>query len=102
MAHTPGPWKVDPKSQEETRSKIVGPEGWLGVAQAFGDDLEETQANAALIASAPDLLAACEAALQDINWMVNNEKYLTFPVLNELGDRLNAAIAAATGQTCNE
>ncbi len=67
--HRPGPWHV---------SKYLGePSGTLQVVHASGDvqvadcretwgyrlSVEEAQANARLIAAAPDLLEACKAAL---------------------------------------
>jgi len=56
MSHTPGPWR--------TNYRMVTPvnaaqDGSADVCHVYGD--EETEiANARLIASAPDLLAACE------------------------------------------
>ena len=64
--HTPGPWVVCPIQKEDllhSRKVGTGPEGWLGVAQAHGDTQEEADANARLIAAAPDLLEACRIAL---------------------------------------
>ena len=65
MTHTPGPWKVGYLSAENA-IHIQGPEEWLGVATAYGDCLEETKANADLIAKAwliPELVAALEGIL---------------------------------------
>ena len=53
MSHTPGPWAID------IDRAIVAPNGISSVAQIFswvGE--EEADANARLIAAAPDLLAA--------------------------------------------
>ncbi len=45
--HTPEPWSVvGPVDDGLTVVKIAGPEGWLGVAQAFGDTVEEAEENA--------------------------------------------------------
>jgi hypothetical protein len=67
--HTPGPWKISKCVNEPGMVKIgTGPDGWLGVAAAFGDSDEEVQSNALLIAAAPNLLAACKAAMEDIPW----------------------------------
>ena len=45
---TDGDWKVGP--EYEVGTMINGPEGWLGVACAYGDTPEEEMANAQLIA----------------------------------------------------
>ena len=59
MEHTPGPWRQ------------VGHTIWAGepnttngpIAEASGTTSEEVEANARLIAAAPELLSACEEAL---------------------------------------
>ena len=62
--HTPGPWWPKPQDDQviyETPDR----EGWTVVAEAgyTRTTEEERFANLLLIAAAPDLLAACEAAL---------------------------------------
>ncbi len=62
--HTPGPWTQEP-SEEHSHVKIWGEipssGAWL-IAEVRADHrFENDQANADLIAAAPDLLAACEA-----------------------------------------
>lgn len=54
--HTPGPWRIEPHTQVD-KCFYAGP------ARLDYDDVchEEQDANAALIAAAPDLLAACLA-----------------------------------------
>jgi hypothetical protein len=63
--HTPGPWKFDP-----VWSLIIGPEGGeQQIAAIHGSQLvpkRQAQANAALIAAATDLLAACQAVLRGL------------------------------------
>lgn len=65
MSHTPGPWKAE--SNGEINSTV---EPWGAVATVEANSLgrrritiAEAEANAALIAAAPDLLAACKAML---------------------------------------
>lgn len=56
--HTPGPWMaLEPESSEE-HWEIE--DGFGHTATVYGDDAE-AEANARLIAAAPDLLAACKA-----------------------------------------
>lgn len=99
--HTPGPWEIDATYPEQ--SKKIHPVGsTIGVAIAFGDDEEETEANARLIASAPDLLSA----LQEVeDWILRDEEALDFgqvamssQMLNERFQNVRAAIAKATGE----
>ena len=58
-AHTPGPWRVTRHTEflvkVETRNTVI--------CDALGKLTEETLANARLIASAPEMLAALEACL---------------------------------------
>jgi len=58
--HTPGPWRID-----GLLIKAIDHGKWFGIAKAGGTKLtiDGNMANAALIASAPDLLAALENAL---------------------------------------
>ena len=72
--HTPGPWKV------ERRSVLIpiAPYEW---AEAYGG----TEANARLIAAAPELLEACKVALGIIGFGAEH-------------DQISAAIAKATGE----
>jgi hypothetical protein len=66
--HTPGPWSISRKSPHSHRAWI-GAVGWGKFARVVvrmdgsARDCEDGLANARLIAAAPDLLEACEAAL---------------------------------------
>ena len=67
MAHTPGPWTVgdliNMGGYRDYYQISCSPEhGDLNfeISNPFGTELEETKANARLIAAAPDLLAALE------------------------------------------
>lgn len=91
--HTPGPWK---KARNSSFWEVVTPfqdqlideanEFSPSVAYAWGSTEEEAEANASLIAAAPDLLEACQAA----DW--NN---LDLPEF--VREKLSAAISKATG-----
>ncbi len=85
--HTPGPWAwheghdtIWPRGRDGTGPEVVGPSesGLYGpeyqpVVQGFwrndgvADAEASSPANARLIAAAPDLLAACKAALKGLN-----------------------------------
>lgn len=93
---TPGPWRVvartNAKGQELTPA-IVGKRSWGGsrewpIAVASAISKNETDANARLIAAAPELLTACEAAL-------NDRMFKDWP---EVATLLIAAIKKAKGE----
>lgn len=63
--HTPGPWRVHPEDVE----KVIQSSQGVAVMSGMLRDTIEREANARLIASAPDLLAAlkcCLVALETI------------------------------------
>lgn len=113
--HTPGPWVIY-KGAGHARNSIVGSDdiqtnGWPDaprdgisnrsfskVVCEFPSDLnlEGPRANALLIASAPDLLAACEAAL---SLMEGKHTHVTPQFVNL---KLHEAIAKATGKEQDE
>ena len=86
--HTPGPWDVDGTSPHRT---INGPEFTVAmIHQPRLMELPESEANARLIAAAPELLAV----LQDYIADQNGEKILSGM---ELWRRMNDAVRKATG-----
>lgn len=108
MTHTPGPWKVG-VSMDETR-EYPWPYYRL---QLMGNptDAEEIEANARLIASAPDLLAALEAMVGLVDFLAKHNlanprrfllgvRHISEEGLTEHGAILQAraAIDKATGE----
>lgn len=93
--HTPGPWRVA-RTTVVGRSIIVsdGIEP-TDVAETWDTRHEYAEANAILIAAAPDLLAACEAAEAELREYhadaPESEQRLVAPVLG----LLRAAIVKA-------
>ena len=80
---TDGPWSSDSEF-------ISSPDGFI--AQVVERDTpRETEANGRLIASAPELLAALEFALEAVIYFHNNEED------NGMLDQVRAAIAKANG-----
>ena len=85
MAHTQGEWhahdgQIYPLETGKT----------LALIPYFNKDNEEQKANANLIASAPDLLDACEHALKELNYLHNGQD-------SDAIEALRTAIDKATG-----
>lgn len=93
QGHTPGPWVAvegfNGPVVEGGRS-VVAMLGTLTVASEA-----EAEANARLIASAPDLLAACEAVEALIGDVSDAGLW---PTLGPVADRLREAILRAKGE----
>ena len=94
--HTPGPWNLD-KRQE----KLMGANGQSIVVWnsglSFGNRTEEAEANARLIASAPELLAACSRAFN----LIKESGFSSGLIEEEFDGTLNqldAAIAKVEGR----
>lgn len=94
--HTPGPWSVDPI--DDLDAHILGkPNGFCAdiIADVKSFDLDEGQANARLIAAAPDLLEALKGAVDAADAFEAG-----VPLSTSFEDWLasaRAAIAKATG-----
>jgi len=92
---TPGPWAYD-KCEIDGRYSIyhMGPIAYCGDTTFEPGDGE---ANARLIAAAPDLLAACEAAMA---WIADPA---SFPAdhVDDVANALSRAIVAARGKNAN-
>lgn len=73
--HTPGPWRVRGKTFN-LQIAIVGPSGELSdsIAYAWGQN-DEAEANARLIAAAPELLEALESAVGAMQVLGHPPKY---------------------------
>lgn len=89
--HTPGPWTVLTTAD---KSRVVANaragEGWT-IAILRQGDTPEWAANARLIAAAPDLLEALEAADAVLSGRVRDLNY-------QVRDKVRAAIAKARGE----
>lgn len=84
MLHTPGPWSINDQNPDD--EEIEAPSG--PVAIALG---REAEANARLIAAAPDLLAALEECL------LNSDIHGKYGPPARSLEKARAAIAKAKG-----
>lgn len=94
-AHTPGPWYVD-KVDDRCAFNVFPHGGTSALVQVAGPDGAHpyalaAQANARLIASAPQLLTTLQRLLGAIDRLPGNNP------LDGLADEARAAIAKATG-----
>jgi len=107
-AHTPGPWATNSKYGNSKRVPIVreGRSDREALAWVDADDVpeEESQANVALIAAAPELLEAAEevdalieSLWKSVPWGATFN--LDAKALNEAPPKLKRAIAKAKGVT---
>lgn len=60
--HTPGPWTARPEDNYR-RAEVTWNERGDPIAEVFGPSRDQRQANARLIAAAPDLLKALRAVM---------------------------------------
>jgi hypothetical protein len=104
--HTPGPWKVFRVEDGANKGKIIGigDADAGGVTDPFGGlwrSGKELEANAELIAAAPDLLAPAQDAIAILDVAIDlwNSSYPDEEdeVFSDLQARFRAAIAKATG-----
>lgn len=95
--HTPGPWTPDrdPRIGMEWNVHILDQRGHAicFMAHSDGASPERDEANAALVAAAPDLLDA----LQVFAERSSSDEFITITVRTEHVERARAALAKATG-----
>lgn len=98
--HTLGPWKVENHIQHSgpftaARLEIWSPNRHIGTIHEHVDDLSEDECNAALIAAAPEMLAALKAASQLLGEISSKNGMSFFSV----GGMIDDAIAKAEGRS---
>ena len=99
MAHTKGPWSLsDETTRDGLRSKLVHgmPEGMLAIVRVEHQGAYYGDANARLIAAAPDLLEALKIMeAEKSDYMTRNK--LGDPAVEHTNRMARAAIAKAEG-----
>lgn len=96
MKHTPAPWHINPTNDSRTKYRIyANPQGLSLICNAEGAMPTETnEANARLIAAAPELLAALECLTFTVDGLVSDKGQIVKDALNIA----RAAIAKAKGE----
>lgn len=106
-AFTPGPWQIKERSDGQSPDIYArcAADGSFDdpVCQLYGGFILEVEATARLIAAAPDLYAACRAALR-LAWEVGSEtedgvKTLLDDGRGDLYRQLSSALARAESQS---
>lgn len=93
--HTPGPWSVEIDHLTQVHEFIRAyQEGEMFDIASLSDDTKDIEANARLIAAAPDLLAALDDLLSYLEGYDHD-----YPEAAPKFDRARAAIAKAQGVT---
>ncbi|MFN3836740.1 MAG: hypothetical protein ACK4MI_03410 [Brevundimonas sp.] len=110
QGHTPGPWRIDVSGSEDWSVDYDGPSSTymticgarpqpvcFAVEPSAYDNDEEIEANARLIAAAPELLAAAQRVLAGLNARIDAADPSSVPVFHGIVD-LHDAISRATGE----
>lgn len=94
--HTPGPWKVDSGSEGGT---VIRDATGFEICEPWHFLISAGQANARLIAAAPELLEACLGACNPTGHtdQCMENRSIGVPHCSKVCQRLRAAIAKATG-----
>lgn len=93
MKHTPRLWEIG-RATEIPMWRVEIKCGSHVVAAAYGSTIDEAEVNARLIAAAPDLLAACEAAHDWVTQFCEHAP-IVFGGETDLAEQLLAALAKA-------
>jgi len=98
--HTPGPWREHSHRQIGPDAGIVC-EVWSAIGETDADRIAQADANARLIAAAPDLLEALQEMVAGDAEAIEDAKRLGVPFPDEMlaaYHKARAAIAKATGE----
>jgi hypothetical protein len=99
MTFTPGPWKAVPDSGSESFAFEIATERMEGVALIYAYDTP-SEANARLIAAAPELLEALRQALAVVDAVADGRAEDVVELAKRIAsDVVDAAIAKAEGRS---
>lgn len=101
MSHTPGPWRYEHDQFTEEEGPVWVIEDVAGTNMILARIFDEgpvTEANASLIAAAPDLLAAAELAIHKIE-QTQQGQYPEGQALDAARNALVGVITKAKGES---
>jgi hypothetical protein len=96
--HNPGPWRVDGQANDMAGSAIIRDAGGFPVASTRSWVKEQHEANARLVAAAPDLLEAAKSQVANIERWLDTGVAATPGESKYIYDALKAAIDKAEGK----
>ena len=94
-AHTPGPWQYGSGKLSNSIQVYVGAQNIASVTML--NHYEPADANARLIAAAPDLLEALRALIKTADMYWTEDKSTTWPALEESREAIAKAIGDYSG-----
>ena len=101
--HTPGPWTAQPTGDRHTPAIVTSAKRETGftpwVCSIQEVDIDTANATARLIAAAPDLLAACKAAIAQADANMTRFYSGRTPQAQAVYDQVARAITKATQAT---
>lgn len=100
--HNPGPWRVDGQAHDMAGSAIIHDVNGFPVASTRSWIKEQHEANARLVAAAPDLLEACKRQVANIEQWLETGVPASADESQQIYNALKAAIAKAEGTACND
>jgi len=92
---TQGPWSIGSVDENATEILALSNGQLCAIAAVWADDIEDTAANAHLIAAAPRLLAACDRFVSYADKWPDD---ISGPLRDDFLPMLRDAIAAARGE----
>lgn len=91
VTHTPGPWEAEPYDQNPSVFAIKSSNDYENVVDAI-----HNEANAFLIAAAPELLEALQDALNELR--IREYYFKLSPSIIKMRDKIQETIGKATGE----
>ena len=100
--HNPGPWTIAGEAANDMAgSAIIHDANGFPVASTRSWIKEQHDANARLVAAAPELLAACKLQVANIEQWLETGVPASADESQQIYNALKAAIAKAEGTACN-
>ena len=100
MKHTPSPWEANyhlPRFSGDGRWAVEMTTSATVIALIESEDFSEAEANARLIAAAPELYKCLKKVQRELSFPYNYSRTSQFSTI--FRDRINAVITAAEGGT---